>query len=58
MKYIVTFMKKSGKVKGRVGCNSKKTVDYLLKTWREDETKKGVCLITNTETKEEEFYKK
>lgn len=58
MKYIITFMKRSGKVKGRVGCNSKDTALYIVKTWQDTPEKKGLCIVLNTETKEEKLYSK
>ena len=57
MKYIITFMKKSGKVKGKVGCNSDATMGYIIENWKLSD-KKGFCIVTNTETKKEDVYKK
>lgn len=58
MKYIITFMKKSGKVKSRVGCNSEETAKYIVKNWKESEDAKGICIVTNMETKEEHVWTK
>ena len=58
MKYAITFMKKNGKVKGRVGCNSKETADYIVKNWQEDEETKGLCILTDVENKKEEVFVK
>ena len=58
MKYIITFMKKSGKVKGKVGCNSEETAKYIVKNWREADDTKGICIVTNTETKKEHVWTK
>lgn len=58
MEYTITFMKKNGKIKGKVGCNSEETAQYIVKTWREADDTKGICIVTNHETKEEHFWKK
>ena len=58
MKYTIYFLKKNGKVKGKVGCNTLETVYYLVNTWQADLNKKGVCLIVDNETKEEWTYTK
>ena len=58
MKYIVLFLNKKGKVKSRVGCNKKVTAVYLKELWLKDNDKKGICIIQDTETKEEEIFKK
>lgn len=57
MKYTVVYMKKSGKITGKVGCNNESTVNHLVEMWR-DFPKRGVCLVINNITKEENFYKK
>ena len=58
MKYMITFMKKNGKVKGKVGCNSEETAKYIVKNWREAEDTKGICIVTNLETKKEYVWTK
>jgi len=58
MKYTVLFLNKKGKVKSRVGCNKRVTAIYIKEMWLKDTEKKGVCIIQNNETKEEEIFKK
>lgn len=60
MKYTITFIKKNGKVKGKVGCNNDNTKNYLINTWKEENAtkkNKGICIIVNNETKEEIIIK-
>jgi hypothetical protein len=58
MKYTVYFLKKNGKVKGKVGCNTVETVNHLIMTWWNDPDKKGICLVVDNETKSEWTYTK
>lgn len=58
MKYTIYFLKKNGKVKGKVGCNTLDTVYYLVDTWQVSPDKKGICLVVNNETKDEWTYTK
>jgi hypothetical protein len=58
MKYTIFFIKKNGKVKGKVGCNTLDTVYYLVDTWQVDPDKKGICLVVDNETKSEWTYTK
>ena len=51
-------MKKSGKVKGKVGCNSEETAMYIIRNWREADDTKGICIVTNTETEKEHVWTK
>jgi hypothetical protein len=57
MRYTVIYMKKNGKVTGKVGCNNYRTVDHLVNMWKET-PKHGTCLVIDNETKEETFYNK
>lgn len=58
MQYIITFMKKNGKVKGRVGCNTEETGRYIVNEWLKNTEKKGICIVYNTETKKEHVWTK
>lgn len=58
MNYVITFMKKSGKVKGKIGCLSEKTAEYIVNQWLEDEETKGICIVYDVETQTEKAYKK
>lgn len=53
MKYTIVFMKKNGKIKGRVGCNSEETLKHIVNNWRDSEDTKGICIITNHKTNKE-----
>lgn len=58
MKYRIVFMKKNGKIKGQLGCNSEETAKYIVKNWREAEDTKGICIVTNLETGKEHVWTK
>ena len=58
MKYTITFISKKGKVKRKIGCNTEKTVNYIIENWKNNPETKGMCLLINNENKEEEIYKK
>lgn len=58
MNFIITFLKKNGKVKGKVGCLSEKTAEYIVNQWLEDEETKGICIVYNVEMQTEKAYKK
>lgn len=51
-------MKKNGKIKGQLGCNSEETEKYIVKNWREAEDTKGICIVTNLETGKEHVWTK
>jgi hypothetical protein len=51
-------MKKNGKVKGRVGCNTEETGRYIVNEWLKNTEKKGICIVYNTETKKEHVWTK
>lgn len=57
MKYTVIFLSKKGKVKGKVGCNTATTANYLVNTWRDDK-KKGICIVRDNEYHTENVYEK
>ena len=58
MAYTVTFMSKKGKVKGKVGCNTSQTVNYLVENWINNPDTKGICIVVNNEFATEEVYTK
>lgn len=58
MKYTIYFLKKNGKVKGKVGCNTYDTMKYLVNNWKENPETKGLCLVTDNETKDEWVHTK
>lgn len=57
MRYTIMFLSKKGKVKGKVGCNTETTVNYLVNTWKA-ENKKGLCIVRDNEYKTENVYEK
>lgn len=59
MKYVITFLNRKGKIKSRVGCNTKDAVNFIITNWLSDEYKKpGIAIVLDTETGFEDLYER
>lgn len=58
VRYNVQFVTKEAKVHSGTRCNTTKTVDYLLRTWREIDQATAYCIVKDNLTNEKIVYTK